>query len=82
MNKTINNLENKFHEAERLRINGNLLDAINLFLNILKENQSFQPALNNIANCYFQLNKFDLAEKYYLKSLDQKKRTNLFLKIK
>ena len=79
MNKTINNLENKFHEAERLRINGNLLDAINLFLNILKENQSFQPALNNIANCYFQLNKFDLAEKYYLKSLELDNENTLIL---
>ena len=79
MNKTINNLENKFHEAERLRINGNLLDAINLFLNILKENQSFQPALNNIANCYFQLTKFDLAEKYYLKSLELDNENTLIL---
>lgn len=63
-------LEDNFNKAEKLRNSGKLLEAINIFTNILKENSNFQPAINNIANCYFQLNKFDLAEKYYLKFLE------------
>lgn len=62
-------IKNNFNNAEQLRNDGNLSEAIEIFKNILKENSNFQPALNNIANCYFQLNEFDLAEKYYLKCL-------------
>ena len=69
MNKNISNFENSFNKAEELRNKGKLIEAIEIFKNILKENSNFQPAINNIANCYFQLNEFDLAEKYYLKCL-------------
>ena len=62
-------LENNFLQAEKLRNSGNLNEAIKSFLNILEKKPNFQPALNNIANCYFQLNKLDLAEEYYLKCL-------------
>jgi tetratricopeptide (TPR) repeat protein len=62
-------LEKKFNEAEKLRNNGNFLEAINIFSKIIKENNNFEPALNNIANCYFQLNEYELAEKYFLKCL-------------
>ena len=62
-------IENTFHEAEKLRIKGNLKLAIKLFQNILNENPNFPPALNNIANCYFQLNEIGYAEKFYLKCL-------------
>ena len=51
-------LERNFNEAERLRNIGNFTEAINIFLNILKDNKNFEPALNNIANCYFQLNEY------------------------
>ena len=63
-------IENTFHEAEKLRIKGNLKLAIKLFQNILNENPNFPPALNNIANCYFQLNEIGYAEKFYLKGLE------------
>lgn len=69
MKKTINELERSFNEAEKLRNNGSLEKAVYLFLEILKKKPSFQPALNNVANCYFKLNKLDLAEQYYLKCL-------------
>ena len=62
-------LERSFNEAERLRNSGNFTEAINIFLNILKDNKNFEPALNNIANCYFQLNEYAIAEKYYLECL-------------
>ena len=63
-------LENNFLQAEKLRNRGSLNEAIESFLNILETKPNFQPALNNIANCYFQLNKLDLAEEYYLKCLE------------
>ena len=69
MIKNKEELEKNFNEAERLRNNGNFTDAINIFLNILKYYKNFEPALNNIANCYFQLNKYTIAEKYYLECL-------------
>lgn len=69
MKKTNKDLENNFYEAEKLRDSRNFNKAIKLFLDILEKKPNFLPALNNIANCYFQLNKFDLAEKYYLKFL-------------
>ena len=69
MIKNKEELEKNFNEAERLRNNGNFTDAINIFLNILKYYKNFEPALNNIANCYFLLNKYTIAEKYYLECL-------------
>ena len=61
--KDINkDLENNFNNAEKLR-NTNYDGAIKLLLNILRKKEK-----NSAANCYFQLNKFDL-EKYYLKCL-------------
>jgi len=69
MEKQHINLEIIFNKAEKLRNNGNFVEAINLFKKILKENPNFKPALNNIANCYFKLNKYDLAENYYLNCL-------------
>ena len=69
MKNTNKDLENNFNEAEKLRDNKNFNQAIKLFLNILEKKPNFLPALNNIANCYFQLNNLDLAEVYYLKCL-------------
>ena len=54
-------LENNFLQAEKLRNSGNFNEAIKSFLNILEKKPNFQPVLNSIANCYFQLNKLDLA---------------------
>ena len=62
-------LENNFNQAEKLRSTGDYEGAIKLLLNILEKKENLLPVLNSIANCYFQLNKFDLAEKYYLKCL-------------
>ena len=76
MNKKINNLENEFNKAEELRNKGKFIESIEIFENILKENSKFHPALNNIANCYFQLNQLEQAEKYYLISLKTSK--NIF----
>ena len=68
--KDINeDLKDYFNQAEKLRINGNFEGAIKLLLNILEKNKKLLPVLNSVANCYFQLNKFDLAEEYYLKCL-------------
>ena len=68
--KDINkDLENNFNNAEKLRNTGDYDGAIKLLLNILEKKENLLPALNSTANCYFQLNKFDLAEKYYLKCL-------------
>ena len=69
MTKNKEELERSFNEAERLRNSGNFMEAINIFLNILKDNKNFEPALNNIANCYFQLNEYAIAEKYFSKCL-------------
>jgi len=69
MAKNIEYLEKSFNEAEKLRNNGNFKEAISIFLKIIKENNNFEPALNNIANCYFQLNKYQLAERYFLECL-------------
>lgn len=69
MKDTNKDLENYFLQAEKLRNSGSFNEAIEFFLNILEKKPNFQPALNNIANCYFKLNKFDLAEEYYLKCL-------------
>ena len=63
-------LEKIFNEAESQKNNGNFSEAIKLFLNILKTNPNFEPALNNVANCYFQINETDLAEEYYLKCIN------------
>ena len=63
------NLEENFNQAEKLRIAGDYDGAIKLLLNILEKKENLLPVLNSAANCYFQLNKFDLAEKYYLKCL-------------
>ena len=61
--KDINeDLKDYFNQAEKLRSNGNFEGAIKLLLNILKKNKKLLPVLNSVANCYFQLNKFDLAE--------------------
>ena len=73
MNKIISNFENSFNKAEELRNKGKLTEAIEIFKNILKENSNFHPALNNIANCYFQLNQLEQAEKYYLACLKMSK---------
>ena len=68
--KDINkDLENNFNKAEKLRTTGDYDGAIKLLLNILEKKENLLPALNSTANCYFQLNKYDLAEKYYLKCL-------------
>ena len=34
-------LERNFNEADRLRNSGNFTEAINIFLNILKDNKNF-----------------------------------------
>ena len=67
MKNTNKDLENNFYEAEKLRDSRNFNKAIKLFLDILEKKPNFLPALNNIANCYVQLNNLDLAEEYYLK---------------
>tara|TARA_B100000674_G_scaffold489107_1_gene502521 strand:- start:60 stop:617 length:558 start_codon:yes stop_codon:yes gene_type:complete len=65
----IKNLEALFLEAEKLRNSGNFLNAIQVFKNILKVKPDSIPILNGLANCYFQLNKLDIAEDYYLQCL-------------
>ena len=60
------NLKNLFNNAEKLRKSGNFLEAVKFFKKILVSEPNFTPGLNGIANCYFQLNKLDQAEKYYL----------------
>ena len=69
MIKNIEYLEKSFNKAEKLRNSGNFPKAISIYLKIIKENNNFEPALNNIANCYFQLNEYVIAEKYFLKCL-------------
>ena len=69
MKNTNKDLEKKFSEAEKLRADGNFSEAIIRFKNILKDYPKLQPALNNIANCYVQINDFELAENYYLECL-------------
>ena len=69
MKDLIKDLENSFNQAEKLRNAGDYDGAIKLLLNILEKKENLLPVLNSAANCYFQLNKFDLAEKYYLKCL-------------
>ena len=72
-------LEDNFNQAENLRSTGDYDGAIKLLLNILEKKENLLPVLNSAANCYFQLNNFDLAEKYYLKCLkiDPENRTLL-----
>ena len=60
------NIEALFNQAEELRNSGNFSDAIKILKNILKNEPNLTPVLNSIANCYFQTNKIDLAEKHYL----------------
>ncbi len=59
-------IESLFIKAEKLRNLGNFQEAIKIFKNILKIKPNSTPVLNGIANCYFQLNKFDLSEDHYL----------------
>ncbi len=59
-------IEALFYQAEKLRNSGNFSDAIKILKNILKNYPNLTPVLNSIANCYFQINKLNLAEKYYL----------------
>ena len=68
--KNKSELEKKFNEAEKFKEKGDLIGAIKIFKDILKIKPNFLPALNNIANCYFQRNQIDLAESFYLKCLD------------
>tara|TARA_B100000965_G_scaffold218828_1_gene183130 strand:- start:1175 stop:1717 length:543 start_codon:yes stop_codon:yes gene_type:complete len=62
-------VESLYLEAEKLRNSGNFLKAVQIFKDILKINPDSTPILNGLANCYFQLNKPDLAEEYYLQCL-------------
>ena len=55
-----------FLKAKNLINSRNFLKAIEILKSILFYKPNFTPALNNIAYCYFQLNKFDDSEKYYL----------------
>lgn len=67
MSKLTNqNIEIFFSKAEKLRIENNFLGAIEFYKKVLNHDYNFKAALSNIAHCYFQLNKFDFAEKYYL----------------
>jgi tetratricopeptide (TPR) repeat protein len=47
--------------------NKNFKDAQKIFLSILKKNQSNKNVILNIANLYFELKKYKLSKKYYLK---------------
>lgn len=60
------NIEKFFSEAEKFRNANNFTRAIEFYEKVLYLNHNFKPALINIANCYFQLNRFDLVKKYYL----------------
>ena len=60
------NIETLFNQAEELRNSGNFSDAIKILKSILKNEPNSTSVLNSIANCYFQTNKIDLAEKHYL----------------
>ena len=67
MSKLTNqNIKNFFSKAEKLRIENNFSGAIEFYKKVLNHDYNFKAALSNIAHCYFQLNKFDFAEKYYL----------------
>ena len=70
MEKINKNDEKKFLEAEDYRLKKEFQKAIDIFKSLLKEYPKLPPALNNIAICYTGLNKFDDAEKYYLKCLE------------
>ena len=60
------NIESLFYQAEKFRNSGNFSEAIKILKNILKNEPNLTSVLNSIANCYFQTNKIDLAEKHYL----------------
>lgn len=60
------NFEDLFIHAEKLRNSGNLLESIKILTKIYKKIPNNKAVSNSLANCYFQLNKLDLAEKYYL----------------
>ena len=72
MDKIDKEIQEKFNEADSLRINQSYSKAIVLFNEILKKHPSFPPALNNIAMCYIGLKKFEEAEKFYLKCMEIK----------
>ena len=55
-----------FNKAENLRNSKNFLDSIKILKKILINKPKFVLGLNRIAYCYYQLNRLDLAEKYYL----------------
>ena len=58
--------EDLFMQAEKLRNSGNLLESIKILTKIFKKIPNNEAVSLSLANCYFQLNKLDLAEKYYL----------------
>ena len=60
------NIEALFYQSEKLRNSGNFSEAIKVLKNILKNEPNLTSALNSIANCYFQINEINLAEKHYL----------------
>ena len=55
-----------FNKAETLRNSKNFLESIKILKKILTNRPKFILGLNRIAYCYYQLNRLDLAEKYYL----------------
>ena len=72
-------IEKKFLEAEKLRINRNFQGAINILEKLIEHNPDFLPALNNIALNYIELKNFDEAEKYYKKCLNIKPDELIFI---
>ena len=67
----MNNIKKKdfeilFNKAETLRNSKNFLESIKILKKILTNRPKFILGLNRIAYCYYQLNRLDLAEKYYL----------------
>tara|TARA_B100001063_G_scaffold155395_1_gene144990 strand:+ start:1612 stop:2166 length:555 start_codon:yes stop_codon:yes gene_type:complete len=62
--------EKKFLEAENYRANKEFQKAINIFKTIINQFPKFPPALHNIAICYTELKKFEVAENFYLKCMN------------
>ena len=70
MQKIDKDTEKKFLEAENYRLNKDFEKAVKIFEAILKQFPELPPALHNIAICYTELDRFEEAEKSYIKCLN------------
>ena len=79
MNKTDQDLVNKFKKAEELFAKKKIDESILTYKEILNSNPSFVPALNNIALCYEHLDRLEDAEIYYSKCISLKPNEIIFV---